>query len=163
MSRVALALGRYVGPSRTVRGWSRVWAGLTSVVLLAVLVIARGLPPDSRGFGTHEALGLPPCGFILTSGLPCPSCGMTTAFSNVMHGRLWDAFIAQPAGMVLCLSTMFGAILAARIAATGRMVQVNWDSIGPVRLMLAFALLVVGGWAFKMAHGFITGTLPAPH
>src|SRR5690606_27831172 len=30
----------------------------------AVLVLARMLEPDARGHGTHEQLGLPPCGFL---------------------------------------------------------------------------------------------------
>ncbi len=156
-------MGRYLGPPITVGLKLRLVAGMIAAALLAVLIIARMLPPDDRGFGTHERLGLPPCGLILTSGLPCPSCGMTTSFSLLMHGRPIDAFIAQPAGATLCLGAMIGLMLAAHAAATGRVIQVDWDRIGPVRLMLGFALLVVGGWGLKMAIGFATGQLPAPH
>lgn len=156
-------MGRFLGPPITVGLKLRLVAGMIATALLAVLIIARMLPPDDRGFGTHERLGLPPCGLILTSGLPCPSCGMTTSFSLLMHGRPIDAFIAQPAGATLCFGAMIGFMLAVHAAATGRVIQVDWDRIGPVRLMLGFALLVVGGWGLKMVIGFATGRLPAPH
>ncbi|NBO19844.1 MAG: DUF2752 domain-containing protein, partial [Proteobacteria bacterium] len=44
----------------------------------------RWLTPDARGLGTHEQLGLPPCGFYLWYGLPCPSCGMTTSWPHFL-------------------------------------------------------------------------------
>lgn len=34
------------------------------------------------------------------------SCGMTTAFASVMHGRPILAWQANPAGLVLCLATL---------------------------------------------------------
>ena len=163
MNRVLNSMGRYLGPPAVVGPKLRLVAGLIATVFLAVLVIARLLPPDERGFGTHERLGLPPCGMILTSGLPCPSCGMTTSFSLMMHGRPLSAFVAQPAGATLCLGAMIGFVLAVHAAATGRVIQVDWERIGAVRLMLGFALFVVGGWGLKMAIGFATGQLPAPH
>lgn len=163
MIRVLTSMGRFLGPPATVGVKLRLVAGLIGTTLAAVLIIARMLPPDDRGFGTHERLGLPPCGLILTSGLPCPSCGMTTSFSLMMHGRPIDAFIAQPAGAALCLGAMIGLVLAVHAAATGRVIQVDWERLGPVRLMLGFALFVVGGWGLKMAIGFATGQLPAPH
>ena len=154
-------MGRCLGPPVAVGPGLRVVAGLIAVVLLAVLGLARWLPPDERGFGTHERLGLPPCGLILTSGLPCPSCGMTTSFSLMMHGRPVDSFMAQPAGAVLSLGAMLGLILACQTVVTGRVIQVDWDRLGPVRVMLGFALLIVGGWATKLAIGFATGQFPA--
>jgi len=106
-------------------------------------------------------LGMPPCSFVLTTGLPCPTCGMTTAFSFVMHGRPWSAFKAQPAGALLCIATV--GLLAASVyaAVTGRIVSVNWDRLGPVRLALGAALLLMLAWGFKIAYGLLTGILPA--
>jgi hypothetical protein len=135
------------------------WAGV-AVCCLAVLLVARWLQPDKRGFGTHEQIGMPPCGMVLVTGLPCPTCGMTTAFSLVMHGHPWLAARVQPAGAVLCLGTILLLGLAVYVSVSGRGPRVNWDRLGPTRVALAFALLLIGGWAFKMAHGLLTGTLP---
>ena len=119
------------------------------------------MPPDPRGFGTHERLGLPPCSLVLTTGLPCPTCGMTTAFSLMMHARPWSAFLVQPAGAVLCLATMVLLLVSAYIAVSGRTVTIDWDRLGPVRLALSGGLVLMLGWGFKIAHGLLTGALPA--
>ncbi|MBN2560736.1 MAG: DUF2752 domain-containing protein [Phycisphaerae bacterium] len=137
------------------------WAGV-ALACVAVLGVARYLEPDARGYGTHEQLGFYPypCSFVLTTGLPCPTCGMTTAFSFIMHGHPWLAFKSQPAGAVLCVATIGLLVLALYVVVRGRVVCVNWDRIGPVRVSVGVGLLILGGWGFKIAHGLITGTLP---
>ena len=72
---------------------------------LTVLGIAAWLEPDSRGFGTHEQLGMPPCDYFVQTGSPCPTCGMTTAFTNMAHGDVPAAFRANPAGVILFVIT----------------------------------------------------------
>lgn len=76
-------------------------AGCTWVIAEAVSVT-----PDARGYGTHESLGMEPCGFYRATGRPCPSCGMTTSFANMVRLRPLAAFRASPAGALLCLLTM---------------------------------------------------------
>ena len=61
-----------------------------------VLTVAALLTPRRAGFGTHEELGLPPCSFLARTGYPCASCGMTTSFAAMAHGRLVEAFLAHP-------------------------------------------------------------------
>lgn len=139
------------------------WASV-GVVCAAVLVLARFLTPDPRGLGTHEQLlGLAPCSFVLTTGLPCPTCGMTTAFAYTVRGRLVAAFLAQPAGAILCLACICLLVFSLHVAATGKLQTVNWSRVGPVRLMLSIGLLILGGWAFKIAYGLLTGRLPMRH
>ena len=72
-----------------------------ALVALAGLGMGRMLTPDTRGFGTHEALGLPPCLFRYATGLPCPGCGMTTAVSHAAHGQFMQSFLTQPAGFLV--------------------------------------------------------------
>lgn len=150
------------GPAIRVGLTGRVLWAVVGMGCLAVLTLAAWLTPDPRGFGTHEALtGAWPCGFILTTGLPCPTCGMTTSFALLMHGHPWDAFLAQPAGVVLCLTTILTLLLSIHVVATGRVVNINWERVGPIRMALGLALLLLGGWGFKMASGMLTGVLPA--
>lgn len=40
--------------------------------------------------------GAPLCIFLLSSGRPCPGCGMTRAFFSVMKGRIGAAFAFNP-------------------------------------------------------------------
>jgi hypothetical protein len=123
--------------------------------------MARWLRPDLRGLGTHEQLfGLQPCGFVLTTGLPCPTCGMTTAFALMMHGHPLAAFLTQPAGAVFCLATVALLVYALSVAASGWLLPLNWAWIGPIRFMLAIAMLILAAWAFKMASGLLSGELP---
>jgi len=72
-----------------------------------ILFLAHLLNPDPSGLGTHKGLGLPPCGFYTMFHKPCPSCGMTTSFALLMHGRLLDAFKSQPAGVFLFFTALF--------------------------------------------------------
>lgn len=137
------------------------WAG-AALACAAILSVAIYLEPDPRGFGTHQRFGaaLPPCSFMQTSGLPCPTCGMTTAFSSVVRGRLASAFIAQPAGFVFCLATISIFLFSLYVSISGWTIWINWDRIS-TRLMLGLGLIIVAGWGFKIAYGLLTGTLPA--
>jgi len=44
---------------------SRGWALVGLVVCAALLGTAVAMTPDSRGLGSHEQLGLPPCGMLV--------------------------------------------------------------------------------------------------
>lgn len=125
-----------------------------------LLLVAAWIDPDRRGYGTHEALGMPPCGFLVRTRLPCPTCGMTTAYTLLMHGRIDTAFLAQPAGALLCLGTAACALIFGRAAIIGRLPSINWDRIRPVLLMMLVVLTLLLGWGFKLALGLATGSLP---
>jgi len=152
---------RWLGPRLAVGRTARLaWAGV-GVVCGAVLTIAAVITPDPRGLGTHQQLlRLAPCSFVLTSGLPCPTCGMTTSFAWMLHGHPLKAFLVQPAGAVLCLATVALLLFSLWVVCSGNIVSPDWTRIGPVKLMLAVGLLILGGWAFKIVHGLLTGLLP---
>ncbi len=152
-------LGVVVGPRFPVNRRTRVAWGITALVCASILGTAVYLPPNPAGHGTHEALGLPACGFILRTGFPCPTCGMTTAYSLFVRGRWIDSFVTQPAGMILAALTAALMVLAARVAIAGRMAYVDWDRAS-VRLMTGLGILILFGWGFVMAHGLSLGTLP---
>lgn len=138
----------------------RLVAALLGAVCAGVLVVAAWLPPDPRGFGTHQRLGFGPCGMILTTGYPCPTCGMTTAFSFTVRGRLLSAIRAQIAGFVLALGTI--ATLAACVwsVVSGRAPALNYLAVSPYRLLAALLILLFGAWGFKLLIGVLEGTLP---
>ncbi len=78
----------------------------------------------SRGLGTHtqinELIGASVCGecdFWKRYGVPCPTCGMTTAVSLLLHGRPLRALACQPFGCTVGIAAV---------------VLVVWSSIGVV-------------------------------
>jgi hypothetical protein len=68
----------------------------------AVLAVARLLTPSPRGVGTHEQLGLPPCMLLKLTGIPCPSCGLTTSFAHAVRLHFYESFVTQPFGLLAC-------------------------------------------------------------
>jgi Protein of unknown function (DUF2752) len=74
--------------------------------LAGLLVLARRLEPDPRGFGTHTQLGLRPCVFLAVTGRLCPTCGMTTSFAWLTRGRIDRSWKANPAGCLYALLTV---------------------------------------------------------
>jgi hypothetical protein len=81
------------------------------------------LTPSASGIGTHTQLGLPPCGFLWLTGLPCPGCGLTTSFAHLARLQFDAAIAANPLGLPLFLLTIlavplcvFGALRAVPVS-----------------------------------------------
>src|SRR5262249_44252401 len=75
--------------------------------LALVFGIAAFLDPyrDGRVWTdeTHTQLGLPPCTFKVVTGVPCPSCGMTTSFALLVRGDIYNSLRANFAGTALAV------------------------------------------------------------
>jgi hypothetical protein len=132
-------------------GWmTRLSCAAVAAGCLTVLAIAARLDPDARGVGTHEQLGLAPCGWLVQFGWPCMSCGMTTAFSHMAHLRPLSALAAQPMGAVLYLATAVTAVLTAVSVVTGR----DWPSLYiylyEPRVWSGVLLMWMAAWAYKI-------------
>ena len=82
------------------------WAVLFALPF-AVMVTAASLVPSEAGHGTHTQLGLPPCGFLVVTGIPCPGCGLTTSFSHMIRAQVVGAAHANPFGVLLFLVSFF--------------------------------------------------------
>jgi hypothetical protein len=76
------------------------------LISVSLLVIARLLQPSSSGVGTHEQLGLPPCPFLYLTGIPCPSCGLTTSFAYAARFEFFSSLITQPFGLIAFFLTI---------------------------------------------------------
>lgn len=77
--------------------------GAWSLFLTGGFLLAAWLPPDARGYGTHQRLGLPPCTIQALFQIPCPTCGMTTSFSHFVRGNVLASLEANPAGFALAV------------------------------------------------------------
>lgn len=131
------------------------FAGFVLLGCLAVLAVAVYVDPE----GPPSQLG-GPCGMLVTTGLPCPTCGMTTAFAYTVRGRWLRAAWAQPAGFVFALGTIGLAVVAVGVLIRGRWPRIGVGLIRPDRLFLGLLVLLLGAWAFKICAGLLDGTLP---
>ena len=148
-----IELSHTAEPQRHRRTASRWSARVPSLLILAgcagVLCFAAWLEPSSAGLGTHTQLGMPQCGFYATTGLPCATCGMTTAFSHAVRGQLLAALITQPAGAVLAVLVAAAAILSAYAAITGVSLLPITRWIWRPRIILGLGAFVFLAWIYK--------------
>lgn len=88
-------------------------AALTIVGLAVffVVVLAR-VHPDGRGHGTHEQLGMEPCSWPIVHHKPCPTCGVTTAATYLVHLDPIAAVRTQPFGAFLAVIGLITAGVA---------------------------------------------------
>jgi hypothetical protein len=90
----------------------RLAAGGVVLAGAAVIFALARVAPDPRGHGTHELLGLAPCGFAQIHRAPCPTCGITTAACHVVHLQPLRALWVQPFGAALALAGIAVAAFA---------------------------------------------------
>jgi len=114
------------------------------VLLLATALYLR---PSPQLHGTHTQLGLPPCGFYLFFHRPCPTCGLTTAFSATAHLDIPTALRAHAVGPALFLFISVIAVGCGWSFFTGRKIvcRDQW-------LERAFVLIVVATVVFGVAR-----------
>lgn len=117
----------------------------------AVLFIARLLQPSPLGVGTHEQIGLPPCPFLHLTGLPCPSCGLTTSFAHAARLHFYEALITQPFGLIIFCFTVLSIPLSIyfihRRIPWSRLTHSGKPNFG-LYAMIVFYLL---SWLYKIA------------
>ena len=123
---------------------------LTALGLLCLFLLARLLTPDPRSIGTHEQVGLPPCATLVLFHIPCPFCGMTTAFSLMAHGRITEAFLAQPAGAIAALACLAAFLLASVFALSGWWLPSLVRGAPPRILTYASVALLLVAWIYKI-------------
>jgi hypothetical protein len=142
-------VGQYQNPPRVSLTGRLLSAGVAATCL-GVLVIAAELAPSPTGVGTHRAMGLGPCQFLAYTGLPCPGCGMTTAFSWFARCNIEASLYVQPMGTILailCAATFWGA---SYVALTARPAYRLAQRIPPRYYLWYLPSLAIVAWAWKI-------------
>jgi len=91
------------------------------------------------------------CLFNQTTGLPCPSCGMTRSVMVFAQGNILQSFYIQPAGAALCLLAIAVAIFSLLCGIAGT----DWGLVSNIKIRYIIVLLLVvigGGWAVTLAR-----------
>jgi len=135
---------------------ARVGLGALALGCLVLLFTAASIRPSPSGVGTHEGLGLRECQFLETTGLPCPSCGMTTSWAWFVRGNLAASFYIQPMGFVLALGaamTLWGAGYGAVTGRNPAPLLRRLPGKGILLGLLGFAIVAWGWKIFIHLHG----------
>ena len=125
---------------------------LLCVLLVAAAVVIvwllAGVSPDDRGHGTHEQLGMEPCGWAAELGKPCPTCGVTTSATHLIHLQPIRAFVIQPFGAALALLGLILAGLALDSLIRGRSLSARIRRAPYGRIVVGMVLLFFASWGY---------------
>lgn len=117
----------------------------------AVVATAAWLTPSPHGHGTHMQLGLPPCGFLVFTGYPCPGCGLTTSFAHMVRLQIGGAFSANPFGVLLFTCTVAMIPLAATGFVRGWRVMDTLDRIHAEKIAIGLCVVSLVVWFVRLA------------
>ena len=132
-----------------------IWIGMAAAAI-TVVALAAFLTPNPAGHGTHTQLGLPPCGFLVITGFPCPGCGLTTCFSYMAHFDPIGAAFANPFGVMLFLVTVAMIPISLVSAWRGWAVIAVLDRIRADKWALLLACCSIGVWVIRVITIYVT-------
>lgn len=141
---------------RPLEHWLVLLVPLAGIALIAVFAFI--VPPDPRGFGTHEKLGLPSCKMMDWFGVPCPGCGVTTSFALASRGHILASIRNQPFGIVVVLGVLVASVWAIRGHARGRNLYSDLVAIPPRPWAIGLGTALGVAWIYKLLLVF--GALP---
>ncbi len=133
--------------------------GLVTVFVLAVWLNPYNEDGTPRRMETHRQIGLPPCTFYYMTGMPCPSCGMTTSFALLMHGDVWNSLRANAAGTLLAVFCL--VLIPWSLASVIRQKPLFIVSLerALTRIIMAFLVLVLVRWAIVLLWTWLSISL----
>ena len=117
---------------------------------VALLLVATRARPSPTGIGTHRQLGMERCQFEAQTGVPCPTCGMTTSYAHFVRGQWIAAFYVQPMAALMALATCMSAWAGLYIALTGRPIHRLFYLLRARYYVTAVLSLAVLAWAWKI-------------
>jgi hypothetical protein len=124
---------------------------LVAAALATVFYVATRVNPyDASGhplrMASHQSLGMPACRFQEMTGLPCPSCGMTTSFAHLVRGDVWNSLRANWVGTGLAVFCALLIPWCLASAVRGRTLGVRRLEAVLAFLVGLFTVLMLGRW-----------------
>jgi hypothetical protein len=139
-------------------GWVRgtllgVALGLAGVFAIAWWLNPYGPDGTPNRMETHRQLGLPPCTFYVTTGLPCPSCGMTTSFALLVRGDVANSLRANAVGTLLAGFCLLLIPWSVACGVRGRALFIRSMERAFTYVILVFLALMLLRWALVLVLG----------
>jgi hypothetical protein len=150
-------------PGEPLAGWVRaILAGL-ALALVAVFATAGYIKPyDADGkpasMATHRQLGLPPCTFAEVTGVPCPSCGMTTSFALLVRGDVVNSARANWVGTLLAGFCLLVIPWSVASIVSGRALFVRSLERALIVVITGLLVLMILRWGVVLALRWWDGT-----
>ena len=133
----------------------KLFAAVMALLTGGILGLSIWLTPDQRGFGTHEQLGLSPCLHYVQQGVPCVSCGMTTAFAYGARGQVLSAWDSNPGGLILfgCTLLLFGSAIHSLLTGRPLLRIITWPSVRYGVVLVVVVTLLAWWLRFRALQG----------
>ena len=131
---------------------------ITAVIILLAVVGFFGFFTLAGHYNIDLGRWLGYCGFKQKYGLPCPTCGMTTATLAFSQGKISEAFYIQPACTLLCCVLVLIAFLAFITAVFGkyfRFIERFFYEVKVRYIILALIIIIAAGWAVTLARALV--------
>jgi len=128
---------------------------IIAAVICVAIVAFFGIFTLAGRYNLDTGRWLGYCGFKQRTGLPCPTCGMTTATLAFAQGRILEAFYIQPACGLLCSLVVIAAVFALIVAVFGVYFPFIGRFFEQVKLrymILALLAVTAAGWAVTLAR-----------
>jgi hypothetical protein len=128
---------------------------ITAAIVCLAVVGFFGLFALAGHYNINMGRLLGYCGFQQKYGLPCPTCGMTSATLAFAQGKIFEAFFIQPACALLCCVLVVIAFLAFVIAVFGvyfRFLERFFAEVKVRYIILALIVIIAAGWAVTLAR-----------
>jgi hypothetical protein len=136
---------------------------LFALLVAVVLGIAVKLDPYRDHFtwrqATHTQLGLPPCTFYQLTGIPCPSCGMSTSFALLVRANPLDSMRANWVGTALAIFCVLFIPWSVVSVVRRRVLFILSIEVTLTRLILLFLWLLIVRWCVVIALMWHNGLL----
>jgi len=128
---------------------------MAAVIVCLAVVAFFGLFALAGHYNIDMGRWLGYCGFKQRYGLPCPTCGMTTAALAFAQGKIFEAFYIQPACALLCCVLVVIALLAFVTAVLGvyfRFLDRFFSEVKVRYIIVALIVIIAAGWAVTLAQ-----------
>ena len=124
----------------------RIFSSSAARVLLAVVIVAACV-------ALAHALGVTLCPMKRLLGVPCPTCGTTRAFAELLRGDVFGAFARQPLVMS-CSLLGLPVLLAIRIVSGRRTMADRWTAVSRSAVFWCLVIAaVLANWIYVIRHG----------
>ncbi len=134
---------------------------MTAALLVAGAVALFGGLWLLQRVGFDFGLLFGPCGMKQRTGLPCPTCGMTTCVLAFARGEVLTAFYLQPAGALVCsllVVVAFFAFLTAVLGVYLPFFDRLWAELEVRYIVAGLLVILTAGWAVTLARALAAQT-----